>query len=108
MRNSSRHQAHIKQVKLCLRVAEAGGSLLDDEKTAHHPQLHTKPMLEGRLMPLATSWVTHLSLQLLEAESILWQRWGLLGTLKAGRSVILQHRLKELHRVREITQCTTW
>ena len=92
-------------MKPYLRVADAGGSLLDDEKTPHHPQLHPeKPTLEGKLMPLATSWVAHLSLQLLEAESFLWQRWGLLGALKAGRTVILQHGLKELHRVREITQ----
>ena len=59
-------------------------------------------MLESRLMPLATSWAAHLSLQLLEAESILWQQRGLLGAFKAGRAVILQHRLEELHRQRRI------
>ncbi len=48
-------------------------------------------MLEGRLMPLATSRAAYLSLQLLEAESVLWQWRGLLGALKAGRTVILQH-----------------
>ena len=52
-------------------------------------------------MLLATSWAAHLSLQLLQAESILWQRGDLLGALKAGRTVILQHRLEELHRQRE-------
>ena len=60
-------------------------------------------------MPLlATSWAAHLSLQLLEAESFVWQQRGLLGALKASRAVILQHRLEELHRQREHTQCTTW